>query len=532
MNKKTTLLDTKPIIHNIITPLGMLLKKYLGLVLFLIMLFISIFSYKEYGLSWDEPIQRKTGSISYNYIFEHNPHLLSWKDRDYGVAFELPLYMIEKVLKQQDRYDIFCTRHLVTHIFFLLGALAAFLLIDSIYKNKMLATLAFLFLVLNPRIYTHSFFNTKDLPFLSMLIMCLYLTRLAFNKKNIIRFILLGIGVGLLINIRIMGVIVPATILLFLFLDIFFKEGSVKKNLLLITLFTSISLLVLYASWPFLWHSPIKNFIFAFKNMSKFRWGHSVLFGGQFILAEEIGWQYFPVWFAITTPIIYILTFLTGVGILIANFFRKPIVFFRNNDKRINILFAVCAFAPIMAVIILKSVLYDGWRQLYFVYPPMVFIGIYGLNFLLKRKNKILGYSLISVILLSMTLTASFMIVNYPFNNVYFNALLSKKEPEHIRKSFDMDYWGTSYKQALEYILSNDSSQRISICVANPPGRENIRMLKDQDRKRIRFTSRKNATYFITNFRGHPDDYDDLKEYEYHSFKFSNNTINKIFKLK
>lgn len=164
------------------------LQKYLGLVLFLIMLVISIFSYKEYGLSWDEPVQRRTGSISYNYIFEKNQELFSWKDRDYGVAFELPLYMVEKVLKQKDRYDIFCTRHLITHIFFLFGALAAFLLIDSIYKNKLLATLAFLFLVLNPRIYTHSFFNTKDLPFLSMLIICLYLTRLAFNKK-----ILLGL---------------------------------------------------------------------------------------------------------------------------------------------------------------------------------------------------------------------------------------------------------------------------------------------------------------------------------------------------
>jgi len=519
-------------LNNLPKLLLLSLQKYLGLVLFLTMLFISIFTYKEYGLSWDEPIQRKTGGINYNYIFEKSPQLLSWKDRDYGVAFELPLYMIEKVLKQHDRYEIFCTRHLITHIFFLLGALAAFLLIDNIYKNKFLGTLAFLFLVLNPRIYTHSFFNTKDLPFLSMLIICLYLTRLAFNKKNIIRFIFLSIGVGLLINIRIMGVIVPATIILCLLLDIFFKKDSIKKNLLLITLFTSISLLVLYASWPFLWKDPVTNFIFAFKNMSKFRWEYSVLFGGQHILAQEVGWRYFPVWFAITTPIVYMLTYLTGVIILIINFFKKPIAFFKDNDKRINILFAVCAFSPIMAVIILKSVLYDGWRQLYFVYPPMVFIGIYGLNFLLKRKNKILGYSFISIISLSMILTASFMIINFPFNNVYFNPFLSKKEPEFIRKSFEMDYWGTSYKQALEYILTTDSSSRISVCVANPPGRDNLRMLKDEDRKRLKFTSFNNAKYFITNFRGHPEDYEELQGYEYHSFKVSNNTINKIFKLK
>ena len=44
------------------------------------------------------------------------------------------------------------------------------------------------------------------------------------------------------------------------------------------------------------------------------------------------------------------------------------------------------------------------------------------------------------------------MIRNHPFQNVYFNNFLSHDE-QYLRKNFEMDYWGTSYKQALEYVL-------------------------------------------------------------------------------
>lgn len=33
-----------------------------------------------------------------------------------------------------------------------------------------------------------------------------------------------------------------------------------------------------------------------------------------------------------------------------------------------------------------------------------------------------------------------------------------------------MDYWGLSYKQALDYILKNDSSQSLTLYRSNPPG--------------------------------------------------------------
>ena len=95
-----------------------------------------------------------------------------------------------------------------------------------------------------------------------------------------------------------------------------------------------------------------------------------------------------------------------------------------------------------------------------------------------------------------------------------------------------MDYWGVSYRQSLEYILKNDDSPIININISNFADYMTIKILPLQDRDRINFVSYKEATYFITNYRWHPQDYDEIKEFEYYSFKVANNTVNKIFKLK
>ena len=49
------------------------------------------------------------------------------------------------------------------------------------------------------------------------------------------------------------------------------------------------------------------------------------------------------------------------------------------------------------------------------------------------------------------------MIKDHPHQNVYFNFLAGK----NIQTKFELDYWGLSNKQALEYILKNDSKNII-----------------------------------------------------------------------
>ena len=63
-----------------------------GLMVWVIALIVSLCTYQDYGVSWDEPIQRTIGEVSYNYIFHQDPTLHTYIERDPGVGFELSGY--------------------------------------------------------------------------------------------------------------------------------------------------------------------------------------------------------------------------------------------------------------------------------------------------------------------------------------------------------------------------------------------------------------------------------------------------------
>ncbi len=86
--------------------IGQIINKNLGLMLLTLTIIISLFTFKDYGVSWDEFAQRLTGTINYNYVFLNDNELLDFYDRDYGVAFELPLIIIEKSFNITDTRDI------------------------------------------------------------------------------------------------------------------------------------------------------------------------------------------------------------------------------------------------------------------------------------------------------------------------------------------------------------------------------------------------------------------------------------------
>src|SRR6185503_8756836 len=136
-----------------------------GILLLLVAIVIGLCTYQYYCISWDEPIQRGIDNVSYNYAFHGDQSLKTYIDRDLGTGFELPLIFIEKTLKLTDSRDIYLMRHLVTHLLFLVSVFCGYILSLRLFKNQAIAILGFILLAFTPRIYAHSFFNTKDIPF-------------------------------------------------------------------------------------------------------------------------------------------------------------------------------------------------------------------------------------------------------------------------------------------------------------------------------------------------------------------------------
>ena len=89
----------------------------------------------------------------------------------------------------------------------------------------------------------------------------------------------------------------------------------------------------------------------------------------------------------------------------------------------------------------------------------------------------------------------------HPFQQVFFNQFAGN-DP---MMEFEGDYYGTSYRQGLEYVLENDPSEKINISIGNDPGSINRHILSNNDKERIIYSFmpewNNDPDYFITNFR-------------------------------
>ena len=125
--------------------------------------------------------------------------------------------------------------------------------------------------------------------------------------------------------------------------------------------------------WPILWTNPVYNFINAFKTMSQHTpYSHTVLYMGEYIKAAKAPWHYIPVWIAISTPLLYTVSFLLGCFYTI----KSSIINASGTLKKEKyfIIYLLGFIIPIIAILILESILFDSWRHMFFIYPMILII--------------------------------------------------------------------------------------------------------------------------------------------------------------
>ena len=500
-----------------------------GFLLFIATVLVGCFTYKDYGIAWDEPAQHLVGSVNYDYVFNHSDSLLSFKDRVYGPAFEMPLIFLEKSMHLTDSRDIYFARHLFTHLFFLSGCFVFFLLVFGVTRNLAASVFAWLMLILNPRIYAHSFFNSKDIPFLTSIILLMWLTTIAFQRRNKFVFALLGLVAGYAAGIRIIGVMHAVLIIAMLNLDVLFNNnGKAKRKdaLLNLAFFGAAFIITFYSVFPYLWHDTFSRVAEIFAQMSHFQLGGTVLLNGVSYDITEIPASYFPVWFLISNPVTQLLCGFAGICFLIFRLVSKRKQFFLEENSRFVIFTLACFVLPIFIVLALHATLYDDWRHLYFIYPAFILVGAYLIT---SIRKPIVQYMIYGILAIDFGLTAWFMIKNHPYQEVYFNNCISHTD-ESLRSNFDLDYWGLCHREGLEYLIENEKQYPIQLaCNLNAPVAINKLILKPEDRDKIQIVDFLHADYFITEYRGHPGDYPSSNVI--YTIKVENSTIMAIYKL-
>lgn len=498
---------------------------------FFILFFITaICVLKDYGLNWDEEAQWKVnGDIVFNYIFNGGKtQLLESNEKYHGPAFELALIFIEKIMQLKDTRDVYLMRHAVTFLTFFISVIVFYFLCKHIFKNWKLALLGCIFLVMSPRIFADSFYNSKDAVFLSLFIISMY-ALLIFHQKQTYRSALLyALICAFTIDTRILGIILPLISLGFIGLEFLYSFLYKKKPDIhygSVFLFGGCLLVFVILFWPVLWEGPLYHFKKAFIEMSKYHWEGYVLYRGAYFKVTNLPWHYLPVWIGITTPLPYLIFFAVGLFIITKQVISKPFDF--SSHKREQLLFLICLFLPILMVIVLKSVVYDAWRHVFFIYPSLIIIALYGVKYLyvLTGKKQQLFFTLLAFIIMFQVLV---MIQLHPYQYVYFNAMAGK-DMKDIKANYDLDYYGISSKQALDYLLEHDHSLKLSIFAEKNPLILNTQFLPAEQRDRIRFTELEDADYAVFQYRFHRKDYGFKNEY--HSIMVGNASIMSIYKL-
>lgn len=251
----------------------------------LAMLIVGRYTYRDYGITVDETVERDSTLINYQYAFQtlfgrdlslSDQPLETYKDRHYGVTLQMPTVMVEHLTGfTMPSRDIYMLRHLWTFLLCLSGLACFYLFLERVFSNRWYALLGLLMLALYPRFWGEQFTNIKDMVFMATCCWALLATALSLRHEGKWRWeVLSALLFALCANTRIIGFLFPS--LLFGYrvlrdgvLTPVWKEGGARrffaqlaKHALALLLMLVCYVLVTPAAWA----SPLRFIIEAFAN--------------------------------------------------------------------------------------------------------------------------------------------------------------------------------------------------------------------------------------------------------------------------
>ena len=467
-------------------------RKYSIKIIFFLFLLLGLFTYKDYGVSIDEKFQRLNGFFWLEYLFnftdfQNFKYLISEKISSisndttlpsihqynfYGIFFDVPASFLEILFDIKDVNEVYNLRHLLNFLYFFLGSIFFYRILINRF-DRLSSLLGTLFFILSPRIYGESFYNSKDIIFLSFLCVAIFYCFEFYKKGKIINILLFSLFSAICIQTRSIGIFLPLIFGLFYFFSIL----SNKKEIALLKmyfLYLILTFLFLYIFWPYLWESPITNFFNIFINLSLHTPDIKIFFNGNYIDVKYMPFDFLPTWIFISTPFINFFLFIIALILLFIRFFKRLVTFENLNNnfdlwRSINEkkdLFIFFSFLIIFTLLISLNIsLVNSWRYVFFLNIFIIYLAtftIYIFFNLLKKKSFL--FSVKVFLVLSIIFNFYKLIQYHPFQGLYFNSLISK----NYKNKFEVDYGSISGKHAINWILNNNNhNKNINLAVSS-----------------------------------------------------------------
>ena len=437
----------------------------------------------DYGVSLDTDGQRRVAIDTINYVLHGDSTLLRTHDRFYGAAFEAPLFLLtERILGLEDPRHVYLARHVLTHLLFLIGGFCCYLLAFRLSGDRLIALLVMALFLLSPRLYAHSFFNSKDAPFASAFVMALLVVSRAFDRDSLGAYRWGGAAAGLLVNLRIMGVVLFVVVLVFRAWAWFQAEGSERQRVAATTgIFALWGVIVLFISLPYLWGDSVGRLAEMPAVLSDHPLILYELFRGQVFSSAALPWDYMLRWFVISQPPVTLLLGLLGLvalglaagGVVKRGAGAGPGVAWGAAELRFGVLLATCFVLPLVAFALLRPNAHDDWRHFYFLHGPFCLLAAFALAWLRRLSVRDLpkgwvGGAACALTAAGLCVAALEMAQIHPNQYLYYNFLADRKTPERLRSRYTTDYYAMAMRQGYEHILRQGPASVINM---KPQGR-------------------------------------------------------------
>lgn len=454
------------------------LKKLVEKPIFLLIavnLIVGLFIFRDYGLSWDEPLFYDYGdALGYAYSPREwfsgqfdlaNSYGASGDDhKTRGPAYLFlsrePVYLLRSL-----GLDQAAAWHLINFIFFQLGVYFLYRLSRRWMKSSAALAASALF-AWQPLLWGHAYINPKDPPFLTFFLasICLgfeMVDQLAEAKPKYSSIILPALLLGITTSIRVLG---PLVGLLVFFYFISTDNRNRRSSWLAFIGYGALTIIAMFITWPYLWENPIRNFIDVFRLMSDNPTNLSVLFDGQVFRAGELPRRYMP--FMLTTTLTEPVWFLFIIGLITGYWKLVNDRTAQNKGQLVTLTLTLSWFLILISyVVIRKPAMYDGIRHFLFITPPIFIFTGFAFEWLEERIYSFSTflpswlYAAIGVVMLIPGMLGIARL--HPYEYTYYNYFVGGTAG--VFRNYETDFWLTCYKEAVEELNEETASLNLFV---------------------------------------------------------------------
>lgn len=449
---------------------------------FAVLLTIGLVTAADYGLPCDEPAEQV---ILQENMHEYACRLLGedsdaarWYqnrgigrisesvERDHGQsAYYLFMPVLARYMEQPHELTLLWQTY--TWMLFMLGCAAIYGFCRETGLGRFVSCIGVLLLYLCPRFFAEGHYNNKDMALLMLTLCTLYLGVRFLKQPGFVRGMLLSLAGAFAANTKIAGALAwglmgAAAIVLVT------ADRRWNKRMIAVAGSTVASFFGFYfLLTPAAWGNPIEYLQYLLVNASGFtRWTGVVVFRGV-VFKHEINPlpRYYLMWMMLATLPLYVVP-LAAVGQLNAfgRVWKQKAQALRDPISLSHTVASLCWFLPLLAAVLLRPKVYNGWRHFYFVYAGVVWMAAHGVQScltFLKKHGGDCGMPAVFMagLLLFFGWIAKDMAVNHPYQYGYYNLLANR----NAEVDMELDYWDVSTVNAMEQLAECERNEELPL---------------------------------------------------------------------